>query len=408
VGHRIASGLVSIALIVGMTACEVRDHRTFTVDVSTDGRDAAPGDGLCEVTAGVGDCALRAAIDEVNALAASAPPGEPPRVFTIELGTDVLLTRGGVGEDDNSTGDLDIRAELTLHGNDHAVDGAQLDRVVHVLGGDVELVRLTVRNGKVSSQGGGVRVEPGARVVVIASTVADNRSTAVGTCTPDAGTCTAVDVTGGGGVSSAGDLVIVASTFRDNWAVPELDSGPTLPTCDTRWGPICPAGYGGGVLSTGSLTVVGSTFVGNAAFTLFESSHPVGRAVYAVGGVADVTQSTLVDRAAGWMQPPVHGVSAQGSILMGSACGSVTLDADFNLVQSPPCLLPQGTLRLETLADNGGWTQTVRPEPTSPAIDVIPVGTPGLCEGGTDQRGLPRLAGGGCDIGAVERQVAEG
>ncbi len=50
--------------------------------------------------------------------------------------------------------------------------------------------------------------------------------------------------------------------------------------------------------------------------------------------------------------------------------------------------------------NNGGNTDTLGLEPNSPAIDAIPSGSP-FCAG-TDQRGLARPQGAGCDIGAVE------
>ncbi len=48
------------------------------------------------------------------------------------------------------------------------------------------------------------------------------------------------------------------------------------------------------------------------------------------------------------------------------------------------------------LADNGGPTWTFMPPPGSAAIDG------GVCDYGSDQRGVPRPQGGACDIGAVE------
>ena len=55
------------------------------------------------------------------------------------------------------------------------------------------------------------------------------------------------------------------------------------------------------------------------------------------------------------------------------------------------------------LASNGGPTQTLLPQTGSPLIDAIPIGT---CSAGagitTDQRGVTRPQGRGCDIGAVE------
>jgi hypothetical protein len=52
------------------------------------------------------------------------------------------------------------------------------------------------------------------------------------------------------------------------------------------------------------------------------------------------------------------------------------------------------------LADNGGPTETHALVPGSPAIDAIPAADPACM--GTDQRGVPRPQGDGCDIGAVE------
>ncbi|MFN2270319.1 MAG: choice-of-anchor Q domain-containing protein, partial [Anaerolineae bacterium] len=53
-----------------------------------------------------------------------------------------------------------------------------------------------------------------------------------------------------------------------------------------------------------------------------------------------------------------------------------------------------------TLADNGGPTLTHALVPGSPAIDAIPIDDAGCT--GTDQRGVTRPQGAGCDIGAVE------
>jgi predicted outer membrane repeat protein len=84
--------------------------------------------------------------------------------------------------------------------------------------------------------------------------------------------------------------------------------------------------------------------------------------------------------------------------------------AGFNLSSDYSCSFNQTgdregvDPRLGPLADNGGFTQTHMLLPDSPAIDA------GQCMPGltTDQRGLPRLQGGACDIGAVEWQAGDG
>ena len=63
---------------------------------------------------------------------------------------------------------------------------------------------------------------------------------------------------------------------------------------------------------------------------------------------------------------------------------------------------------LAALAANGGPTLTRMPQPGSPLIDRIPVGT--VCPDGldgTDQRGVERPIGPGCDVGSVEAPLPE-
>jgi hypothetical protein len=56
--------------------------------------------------------------------------------------------------------------------------------------------------------------------------------------------------------------------------------------------------------------------------------------------------------------------------------------------------------KLGPLGDNGGPTRTHRLLPGSPAIDAA--STPDCPP--TDQRGVPRPQGAGCDIGSFERK----
>jgi hypothetical protein len=67
---------------------------------------------------------------------------------------------------------------------------------------------------------------------------------------------------------------------------------------------------------------------------------------------------------------------------------------------------------LGALASNGGPTQTMLPSAASPLLDFIPLAS---CGGGdglagfavtTDQRGVTRPQGPGCEIGSVEVEVA--
>ena len=69
-------------------------------------RPAAPGDGIC--ASALGDCTLRAAIQETNALAGPDEIRAPAGVYGISI--------PGRGEDGAATGDLDITDDLDLAG----------------------------------------------------------------------------------------------------------------------------------------------------------------------------------------------------------------------------------------------------------------------------------------------------
>ena len=79
----------------------------FTVNSTADMLDADPGDGLCETDI-TGDCTLRAAVQEANAL-------EGADTITIPAG-EYKLTMEGAGEDDALSGDLDITRQVTITG----------------------------------------------------------------------------------------------------------------------------------------------------------------------------------------------------------------------------------------------------------------------------------------------------
>src|SRR5437879_4475839 len=80
---------------------------TFTVDTTTDAVDVNPGDGKCATAAG--QCSLRAAIQEANAL-----PGSDS--ITLPSGT-YTMTIGGQDENASATGSFDIKGDLEIHGD---------------------------------------------------------------------------------------------------------------------------------------------------------------------------------------------------------------------------------------------------------------------------------------------------
>ena len=170
------------------------------------------------------------------------------------------------------------------------------------------------------------------------------------------------------------------------------------------------AGFGGGIYNGGTLTVTNSTFSGNSA-----GDGGAGGSIFN-GGTATLKGTILANESsggncAGTILDDGYNISDDTSCkssATGSAHNGDSVNPDFN----------------GGLADNGGPTETIALEPTSPAVDAIPftlctypAGTLNPCTNPLstttsnqltcDQRGEPRPdpAGGSngpCDIGAYE------
>jgi hypothetical protein len=157
-------------------------------------------------------------------------------------------------------------------------------------------------------------------------------------------------------------------------------------------------------LSGGSTSVTDSTF-----------NYDEYGIVSAGGGhQPTVLRSTFVDA-------PLYGPAVlAGDVLtsrFGSACSEEPTDMGYNYGTRGDCQFDEptshngiATLNLDALAaDHGGPTATVAPSFPSALINTIPSGATWgpehkkLCPAGTtDQRGVSRPQGGGCDVGAFE------
>jgi hypothetical protein len=215
---------------------------------------------------------------------------------------------------------------------------------------------------------------------------------------------------------------ILDSTFVDNMA-----GGEAICCASASYG-----GRGGAIYSwgSGSVTAARSTFTQNDHYTLgagtvfasetarfsIASSTVSGNgnefvvSMPIVAPEVDVVSSTLVDRYG--FADSVWTVS--GSILVSDAavCIEPLVSLGHNLITDGSCGAggtgdQEGSNPLlAPLADNGGPTLTHLIGASSPALDAVPIGTPGLCSG-LDQRSVARPQGAGCDIGAVERMPSD-
>jgi CSLREA domain-containing protein len=181
-----------------------------------------------------GNCSLREAIQAANLdLAVDAcPAGQGHDTIILPAGL-YILTRAGGDEDDNATGDLDVKSDLAIAGGGAGItviDGNALDRVLEVhAGATAYLAGQTVRNGK----------------------------TPDGKDDPSVGGNSA----GGGGIAIHGSLIVTDCAVSQNATG---DGGNyTGYTEGLGWGGN--AGVGGGILNDGNLTLVNSIVNGNRA-----------------------------------------------------------------------------------------------------------------------------------------------
>jgi CSLREA domain-containing protein len=290
-----------------------------------------------------GDCSLREAIQAANTnLPVDACPAGTPGLDVVMFSVTGTITL--------TSGQLTITDHLTIDGPgpgaaNMTISGNNASRVLQVAGGTtLDLKDVTVADGAGVGTGAGI-FNAGGTLTVTDTTFSGNAAGAVGS--------------GGGAIFSFdGTLTVTNSTFSGN-----------------------SASAGGAIFTdgTGSLTVTNSTFSGNSA--------DIGGGIFN-GGFGTTLRNTIVANSPS-----------------GGNCSGVIIDGLGNL-QHPGmdcgATIPSADPLLGSLQDNGGPTETMALPPESPAIDAAVACPPPL----TDQRGVVRPQGNGCDIGAFELEVA--
>ena len=184
----------------------------------------------------------------------------------------------------------------------------------------------------------------------------------------------------GGGIDTSTAITVQNSTITGNTTggvghqgIPGGNQSVT--------GPMGVPGPGGGInQSAAGATLTQDTIVGNVATGVGGGLNAAGGAVVSIGN------SILSSNRAGGSLVNCNGPVVPGGndIVFGdNTCG---------VVQS-------GDPRLGPLAANGGPTQTMALMAGSPAINAVPANN---CPLGTDERGVARPQGNGCDAGAYE------
>jgi hypothetical protein len=329
--------------------------------------------------------AASAAAETVTTLA-DAGPGSLRAAIAGAAAGDTIDFQAGLQGTIELTGTLEIAKDLRIDGPGArllAVSGMDAARVFHVSGAgtEVEIDDLTIRDGLVPPahpMGGGLVADGNAeRVRLERVAVLDN----------EASTTTA-DVPLGGGIGvAAGTLQLVDSTVAGNRA---------------------PGGGGGGVMvgDPAGFVISGSTIVGNSA--------SAGGGVVSFDSVGNISDSTVAGNTAatsgrGLLSSDDGTITVARSLLSGNGsavCGGPIVSAGGNVSDAACFAAPQASdvadaaALVGSLADHGGPTDTV--VPTGPAVDHVTA----ACAA-TDQRGVARPQGAGCDAGAVEVRAGQ-
>ncbi|MEM9557547.1 MAG: choice-of-anchor Q domain-containing protein [Acidobacteriota bacterium] len=415
-----------------------------------------------------GRCTLREAVAAANADAPlhGCSAGSGPDVIVLFFSQDHVLDEAGANEDQNLTGDFDIRSDITIRPEAPTgrvrIDAAGLDRVFDVFdGADLALDRVVLVGGNVLGSGGAVLVRDAAsQTQLVRSEVVGNASSVLGGGIYSEGILRVIDsrvsdnASGfGGGIymGAAPPLVLWRSFIADNRATVG-GGGLNLRAATIQFSTIDgnEAGNSGGGLTVrsngqaGDTTTLTNSTVGNN-----ESTRSGGGIHFASPGVLELSSVTIGWNAAdsdqdglgdgGGLAVEAGSVRVRNTILTGNAdlstggdpvapdCVGTITSWGYNLVSAlgSSCVLAGGVGDLtgtvaspldagvdSCLQDNGGSSPTFALTETSPALDSAdPAGClgPGDSVLLVDQRGFERLVDGPdgdlvarCDRGAVE------
>ena len=232
---------------------------------------------------------------------------------------------------------------------------------------------------------------------------------------------------GGGGIYAGGGatLSLKDSTVRDNVTHNGVDgagiyvfqNGTLSVERSTISGNVA-ANVGGGLRMLGSGSITNSTFSGNTAVawhgsarfvtdgvlavvnsTISGNTAPTGASAVFLGTFTDASSTLSIANTIVGQNSDIGCFVAPwgaGLVTLNSGGHNVLTDATCNPVSSD---LVVGDPGVAALADNGGPTATQALVPGSPAVDSAD----GAQCPATDQRGVARPQGAGCDVGAFEQ-----
>ena len=369
------------------------------------------------------------------------------QVFTVNTGMTLTLKRltvtkgssdvgGGI---DNNGGTVTF-SNSTVFNNSASNGGG----IFNTNSGMMTISNSTISNNSISNSGGGVFNDYSSTVTFSNSTISNNTGPNSGfyddgggifnhgTVTFSNSTISSNSINFGGGIFNAdsGTMTINQSTVANNSSASSgggiyNGDGSTLTISQSTFANNS-AIEGGGIWNAGTLTFSTGTIANNTVTGSTGGGGIINYTTPSFSSIATISNSTVANNSAigsgggivnlgGTIGIAQSIVANNGS----SNCAGPITDQGYNLESGSDCGLSGPTDHQNTppqfqggLQNNGGPTQTIALQPTSPAVDRIPVNTGhGCITGGTDQRGRLRpdhvlllLPEATCDIGAYEVQ----
>lgn len=358
----------------------------FTVNNNGDTSDAAAGDGICADTGG--NCTLRAAVEEANALAgndtidfaASLTNATITLTTGVEisingaggtlqingLGADKLTIDGGAGSNriflTTNAATVTI-AGVTMQGGNGGSGGQ--GGAIYANGGSLVLSAVLVQNNVVGDRGGGIYYNGGANHRILNSTISGNSAS----------------TTGGGIQLNGGTLFVANTTVSGNHA--------------TATGSAAGGVYVGGTATLRNSTITNNTAVSSGGgFEVFGGTLNFGNTIVAGNSAPNFPEILNFG-----------GTTSAGNNFVGDSAGDSS-NTNAAITYQMTDIRDQDPM-LGVLQNNGGPTPTRALLTGSPAINagdnakaVDPFNNSPLV---SDQRIIAaRIAGGTVDIGAYE------